>query len=278
MRNCVDSISPHHLSFTSSQYLPIFAAQVYDGNKALLAKNSTAINLKSVMIGNGITDAFSMAGRGYYEHTCTNASGLPPFGSVIECQAMALALPRCEEMMQKDCLDRMDLLGCEAAVNFCQTHIGSALFKAGLNPYDISKPCTLEELSDSLCYPETKKIARYLDLPSVRKTLGVSPHLGAFQSCSPAVGQAFNLAADGLGKTWYYVAALLEHGIDILTYIGKYDWICNSSGNYIWTDRLEWSGHEEFSSKDLRDWHVDGEVAGQTRSAKGLTCESALDG
>jgi len=58
----------------------------------------------------------------------------------------------------------------------------------------------MEELSDSLCYPITKKINKYLDLPHVRKQLGVSPHLGSFSSCSPLVGQAFNQAADGLGK------------------------------------------------------------------------------
>jgi len=59
----------------------------------------------------------------------------------------------------------------------------------------------------------------------------------------------------------------------LLLALPQFDWICNSSGNYIWTDALEWSGHDEFSSQKLRDWHVDGEVAGQTRSAKGLTCE-----
>jgi len=33
------------------RYLPVFAAAVYDGNKALVAAGSAPINLKSVMIG-----------------------------------------------------------------------------------------------------------------------------------------------------------------------------------------------------------------------------------
>jgi len=34
---------------------------------------------------------------------------------------------------------------------------------------------------------------------------------------------------------------------------------------------LEWSGQEEFVSKPLRPWMVDGNVVGETRGAKGLS-------
>jgi hypothetical protein len=76
----------------------------------------------------------------------------------------------------------------------------------------MSMKCTPEQMADSLCYPQTKVIRRYLDQPHIRSLLGVNPELGPFQSCSRSVGNAFNLASDGLGKTWFYVAALLEHG------------------------------------------------------------------
>lgn len=52
---------------------------------------------------------------------------------------------------------------------------------------------------------------------------------------------------------------------------GSYDWICNHVGNERWTLALEWSGHSEFASKELRDWLVDGKPAGHTRSAGGFT-------
>lgn len=164
----------------------------------------------------GITDSFSML-RGYYEHTCTSASGLPPLVSVGACQAMALALPRCEAMVKADCLDRMDVLGCEAAMGFCQQHIDAPFWSANLNPYDVSKSCTREELSNSLCYPVTKKIGRYLDQPHVRALLGVSNRVPkTFQSCSPTVGAAFGANHDSFAHTWLTVAALLEHGVDVL--------------------------------------------------------------
>jgi len=34
---------------------------------------------------------------------------------------------------------------------------------------------------------------------------------------------------------------------------------------------LEWTKHDEFSSRPLREWIVDGKAAGMTRSAGGLT-------
>lgn len=37
------------------RYLPVFASAVHDNNKKLIANKKEPINLKSVMIGNGIT-------------------------------------------------------------------------------------------------------------------------------------------------------------------------------------------------------------------------------
>ena len=38
------------------RYIPVYAAAVYEQNKALKAAGIEPVNLKSVMIGNGITD------------------------------------------------------------------------------------------------------------------------------------------------------------------------------------------------------------------------------
>lgn len=50
----------------------------------------------------------------------------------------------------------------------------------------------------------------------------------------------------------------------------------NHVGNYRWTSALEWTGHDAFNSEELRDWTVDGHVAGVTKSAKGLTYATVL--
>lgn len=102
--------------------------------------------------------------------------------------------------------------------------------------------------------------------------LGVDPAVtGNFSSCSDRVGAAFSSALDEYHPTYLHVAGLLERGIRALIYVGKYDWICNWVGNERWTLALEWSGHDAFKSQPLKTWKVGDKVAGETRSAKGLT-------
>lgn len=92
-----------------------------------------------------------------------------------------------------------------------------------------------------------------------------------FSSCNTQVGNDFADNLDEYHPTQHYVAALLERNVNVLIYVGKYDWICNHVGNEAWTLALEWSGHEEFSKQSLREWKIDGKSVGMTRSAKGLT-------
>lgn len=82
---------------------------------------------------------------------------------------------------------------------------------------------------------------------------------------------------DGSHPTYNHVAALLDRGVRVLIYVGRNDWICNHLGNEAWTTQFEWSGHVEFASQPLREWSVDGQKAGFTRKAKGLTYAS-VDG
>jgi carboxypeptidase C (cathepsin A) len=89
--------------------------------------------------------------------------------------------------------------------------------------------------------------------------------------CSRTVGILFDAQMDGLQPTYLYVAALLERNIKTLIYVGEADWICNWVGNQKWTLAMEWNGQEDFAGTKLREWFVDGTVAGLTRSARGLT-------
>lgn len=119
-----------------------------------------------------------------------------------------------------------------------------------------------------------RHITTYLSQPDVRATLGVDTTKAIpsnFTSCSDAVGLQFFNSRDALHDSTLYITGLLEHGVDVLIYVGTYDWICNWVGNERWTLALEWSGQAEFTSQKLREWVVDGKTAGKTRSAKGLT-------
>ncbi|KAH9992500.1 serine carboxypeptidase [Russula compacta] len=249
------------------RYIPLFASAVYDQNTFLVEKGLTPVNLTSVIIGNGITDPFTMTDA-YYYMTCTPSS-VPPVLDISSCIRMKKALPRCKKWLKDGCVDQYDEMNCRAAATFCSIELEEPYFATGLNYYDISRPCGDPA---SLCYPVITTIAHFLDRPDIRAILGVDPRVPEkFSSCSTKVGMAFNAAGDHLHSSMDYVGALLARQVRVLIYVGTYDWICNWVGNEAWTLALEWHGQRDFAALPLREWQVDGHVAGKTRSAHGLT-------
>ncbi|KAJ2911929.1 hypothetical protein MD484_g8484, partial [Candolleomyces efflorescens] len=262
---------PFHMAGESygGRYLPVFAAYVYDQNEELEEAGLTPINLTSVMIGNGLTDFYTMA-TSYYDMACTPVS-VPPILDIKTCVRMKQAVPRCKKGLKESCVDIFDEFSCQAAVAFCNNEITYPFTSSGMNPYDISRECE-GEIQDTLCYPLTRHISAYLDRPEVRQQIGVDPSLTSnFSSCSWEVNSEFSLNMDRFHPTYIYVAALLERGVKALIYVGVNDWICNHVGNEQWTLALEWSGQQNFRSQPLRDWYVDGKKAGRTRGSGGLT-------
>ncbi len=126
-------------------------------------------------------------------------------------------------------------------------------------------------LGDSLCYLEQSVIADYLNRPDIRQLLGAES-TNNFTGCSREVGLNFNSHMDKYAvPSQYYVAGLLERGIPMLIYAGTYDWQCNWVANKLWVDKLEWTGKDSYNTEEWRDWFVDGEKAGETKSAGVLT-------
>ncbi|KIJ17963.1 hypothetical protein PAXINDRAFT_167613 [Paxillus involutus ATCC 200175] len=250
------------------RYIPVFAAEVYDQNAKLVEAGLTPINLQSIIIGNGMTDYFTMS-PSYIDMQCTAASVFP-ISSISSCVRMKQALPRCQKWTLESCINQYDAMGCGAARDFCDNELVEPFFETGMNPYDISKKC--EGDPESLCYPVTKHIRDYLDRPFTRALLGVDPAVNSnFSSCSTTVGLAFSNAQDTYHETYTHISALLERGVRALIYVGTYDWICNWVGNERWTLQMPWTGQEAFVGQPLREWEVDGHIAGKTRSAGGLT-------
>lgn len=64
-------------------------------------------------------------------------------------------MPRCHKMTKKSCIDSHDYTACSIALDYCANAIQGSFFRAGVNPYDVSKKCSPQELSEFLCYPET---------------------------------------------------------------------------------------------------------------------------
>ncbi|KAF8589301.1 serine carboxypeptidase [Ramaria rubella] len=268
---------PYHLAGESygGRYLPVFAGEIYDENKRAVAAGFAPINLTSVMIGNGMTDVPRTI-LSYYDMQCTGAS-VSPVQDVTTCVRMKQAVPRCQRLFQESCVDRFDAMSCEAAEAFCFSEIHLPFLNTGTNPYDISKSCT-GEIAETLCYPVTLDIAKFLNTPETRAALGVDPNVGNFSSCSNRVATAFGQSLDMFSHpSQLYVAELLERGVKVLIYVGTYDWICNWVGNERFTLALEWSGQADFAAQELRDWKVDGKTAGLTRSFGGFTFATIED-
>ena len=126
-------------------------------------------------------------------------------------------------------------------------------------------------VGDSLCYEEQDIIAAYLNRPDIRDLLGAqSP--GNFTGCSREVGRNFDAHLDKFAvPSQHYVAGLLERGVPILIYAGKYEYRCNWVSNKLWVDKLEWSGKADYKAEDWSNWEVDGRTAGETKSSGILT-------
>lgn len=259
---------PLHLSGESygGRYLPAFASYIHDQNQIAKTQGRPTLNLRSVLIGNGITDISTLF-PGRYEVECGTASLDVPFQSISTCVRMKVALPRCIAAMQRDCVDHFDAIDCQASVDFCNSELSTGYWGSGRNVYDISKMCE----GDSLCYLENGVITNYLNRPEIRDILGVETP-NNFTACSREVGGNFNAHMDKYAvPAQFYVAGLLERGVRVLIYAGTYDWQCNWVANKLWVDRLEWTGKEAYTAQKWRDWEVDGKKAGETKGAGVLT-------
>jgi len=261
---------PLHLAGESygGHYLPIFASEIVDQNTLARDAGLPTLNLASVLIGNGITDISTLY-PGRFEVECGTASLEVPFQSITNCVRMRQALPRCQKAMKASCVDLFDSMNCHAAVNFCDSELGSAYHASGRNVYDISKMC----LGDQLCYLEIPVISDFLNSPDVRELLGVESPTN-FSACSNPVGRAFGAYMDKfITPTQHYVAELLERGVRMLIYAGTYDWQCNWVANKLWIEKLDWSGRDAFvgQQNEWGTWSVGGKAVGITKSAGPLT-------
>ncbi|KIP08636.1 hypothetical protein PHLGIDRAFT_126931 [Phlebiopsis gigantea 11061_1 CR5-6] len=262
---------PFHMAGESAggRFIPVFASTVYEQNAKLIAAGATPVNLDSAMIGNGCTDWKAMMSS-WYTLMC-QPTHLDPISDISTCVGMKQRLSRCEKWFQEACYDTSDAINCNAALAFCATITDGPFNAAGINPYDITKSCTPEELEDSLCYPIMKKMSAFLDRPDIRKTIGVDASRGNFSMCNMEVNARFEAKLDHIFPTQLYISALLERGVRVLIYVGANDWACNWVGNERMTLALEWTGQDEFAAQPLREWKVGGQKAGLTRSAGPLT-------
>ncbi|KAL8995026.1 MAG: hypothetical protein Q9169_005174 [Polycauliona sp. 2 TL-2023] len=221
----------------AGHYIPVFTSQI-------LAFKKRNINLKSVMIGNGLTDGLTQ--YDYYRPMACGGGAWPAVLDESECQSMDNALPRCKSLIES-CYSSGSVWSCVPATVYCNNAIIGPYQRSGQNPYDVRHKCTSP---DSLCYEQLGWITKYLNQPHVIEALGAETD--GYDSCNFDVNRNFLFAGDWMQPFHRLVPGILEQ-IPVLIYAGDADFICNALGNHAWTEALEWPGQKAFRSVPLDD-------------------------
>ena len=253
-----------HISGESyaGHYIPSFASEIV--NRA-----DRTFELSSVLIGNGITDALIQ--HASYKPMGCGEGGYKQVLSDETCDLMDGIYKRCAALT-KLCYNAPSALTCVPPTVYCNK-LMEPFMDLGLNPYDIRRQC---DDDGGLCYVEMSWLDDYLNLDEVKKAVGSKVDL--FTSCDDTVFNNFILSGDEAKPFQQYVAELLEKGVPVLLYAGDKDIICNWLGNHYWSDALDYSEHEAFSSAPLVPWvNNQGEQAGEVKNHGIFTCLRVYD-
>ncbi|KAK5057801.1 hypothetical protein LTR84_011802 [Exophiala bonariae] len=243
----------------AGHYIPVFASEISSHKK-------TNINLKSVLIGNGLTDGLTQ--YEYYRPMACGDGGWPAVLDKQSCQAMDNALPRCQSLIQ-NCYDSESVWSCVPASIYCNNALLAPYQRTGQNVYDVRGKC---KDSSNLCYPELGWISKWLNEKSVMKALGVE--VDSYDSCNFDINRNFLFQGDWMQPFHRLVPGLIEK-FPVLIYAGDADFICNWLGNKAWADALEYPGHKEFKAAATKDLRIDdskkGRKIGDVKSSGNFT-------
>lgn len=187
----------------AGHYIPVFAAEI-------LSHKKRNINLKSLLIGNGLTDGLKQ--YEYYRPMACGDGGYPAVLDEPECQSMDNALPRCQSLIQ-NCYDSESVWSCVPASIYCNNALIGPFQRTGQNVYDVREKCT----GGSLCYDQLEWISTYLNRKDVQKELGVE--VSGYESCNFDINRNFLFQGDWMKPYHRLVPGILEE-LKVLIYAG----------------------------------------------------------
>jgi len=234
----------------AGHYIPVFTSEI-------LSHKNRNINLKSVLIGNGLTDPYTQ--YEYYRPMACGEGGYPAVLDESECRSMDNALPRCQSMIN-NCYESGSVWSCVPASIYCNNAFMGPYQRTGQNVYDIRGKC---EDSSNLCYSALGWISEYLNKQSVMDALGAE--VSSYDSCNFDINRNFLFQGDWMQPFHRLVPKILEQ-IPVLIYAGDADFICNWLGNQAWTEGLEWPGKKDFNRADVEDLKLGGADAAASKS------------
>ncbi|RMD42409.1 hypothetical protein DV735_g2741, partial [Chaetothyriales sp. CBS 134920] len=234
-----------HISGESyaGHYIPVFASEI-------LSHKKRNINLKSVLIGNGLTDGYTQ--YEYYRPMACGKGGYPAVLDEQSCRTMDDALPRCQSLI-KNCYDSESVWSCVPASIYCNNALLGPYQRTGQNVYDVRGKC---QDSSNLCYSQLGWISKWLNEKSVIKALGVE--VDSYDSCNFDINRNFLFQGDWMKPYHRLVPGLIEQ-LPVLIYAGDADFICNWLGNKAWAEALDYPEHAKFAAAELQDLHLDGD-------------------
>jgi carboxypeptidase C (cathepsin A) len=112
------------------------------------------------------------------------------------------------------------------------------------------------------------KIAEYLNRPSLRKALHVSPRVGPWTDSSDIVAK---ILERGEQDSCAHLFPELFENIRVLIYNGIYDMDCNFMGTDDWLASIKWPESEEFNQQPRKPWNENGNLLGHFRATGNLT-------
>nr|AJD23204.1 carboxypeptidase Y [Onygena corvina] len=240
----------------AGHYIPVYAADI-------LAQKSN-INLKSVLIGNGLTDPYNQ--DPYYQPMGCGQGGYKAVLSKSVCDNMKRAIPTCQQRV-KACYDNpKNIQACVNGASYCNGAFLTPYQQTGRNVYDVRAPC---EDPQNLCYSIVGWISKYLNKPEVLEAIGTETK--SFASCNYSVNGGFFNMGDWNQPYHRKVPEVLAK-IPAVIYAGDADYICNWLGNHAWSDALQWPGQAQFKSKTLTEVKnsVNGKAMGQVKNHGGF--------
>ncbi|KAI9636529.1 Alpha/Beta hydrolase protein [Dioszegia hungarica] len=260
---------PFHIAGESyaGTYLPHIANVIHSHNSALQLAPTPKVpvlNFKSVMIGNGLTNAYEQFGA-VADWACDGPYAVyAPDAS--ECVALRGKQPRCQSLISS-CQKTGSRFSCVPAALYCWSLFNS-LQELGLNMYDVRRKCDKSKDKDGpLCYREMGWMETYLNKPEVKKELGAPADIN-FESCNMKINQNFLLQGDGVKDTASLLPALIEDGIRVLLYSGEADMLVNFIGCSRVLDTLVTSYQNAYLAAPTHNFTAsDGKVSGWTKKA-----------
>lgn len=242
------STQPFHIAGQSyaGHWIPALGHEI-------VTKNYTNINLKSLLIGNGLTDCLSQ-----YRHFAPMACGKGGHPAVLgagDCKAMEDGVAKCEPYIKK-CYDSLTESACSEATKVCNNAVFPIYGRSGRSHYDVRVRSGDEYKGYA---PE------WLNKAEVKKALGVESNR-RYERCNGGVYQDVVGSGDWMLPRHRVIPEILTK-IPVLAYSGDADFICAWLGNQAWTAALEWPGKQAFNEAKLTPISVNGKEYGKVKHA-----------